>query len=45
MNLSTKPRHVTAQINCLGETSIVLRVSTNIYGNIKEIEGKHSFLE
>ena len=27
----TKPRHVTPQINCLGKTSPVLRVSTHIY--------------
>ena len=31
MNFSTKPRHVTPQIDCLGEMSTVLRVSTHIY--------------
>ena len=40
MNFSTKPRHVTPQIDCLGETSTVLRVSTHIYGVSKEIDGK-----
>ena len=40
MNVSTKPRHVTPQINCLGETSTVLRVSTHIYGVSKDIGGK-----
>ena len=32
--------HVTPQINRLGETSTVLRVSTDIYGVCKEIDGK-----
>ena len=40
MNFSTKPRHVTPQIDCLGETSTVLRVSTHIYGVYKDIGGK-----
>ena len=40
MNFSTKPRHVTPQINQLGETSNVLRVSTDIFGVSKEIDGK-----
>ena len=40
MNFSTKPRHVTPQINCLGEMSTVLRVSTHIYGVSEEIDGK-----
>ena len=40
MNFSTKPRHVTPQIDCLGETNTVLRVSTHIYGVSKEIDGK-----
>ena len=40
MNFSTKPRHVTPQIDCLGETSTVLRVSTHIYGVSKDIGGK-----
>ena len=40
MNFSTKPRHVTPQIDCLGEMSTVLRVSTHIYGVSQEIGGK-----
>ena len=40
MNFSTKLRHVTPQINCLGETSSVLSVSTHIYGVFQEIHGK-----
>ena len=32
--------HVTPQIDCLGKTSIVLRVSTHIYGVSKDIAGK-----
>ena len=40
MNFSTKPRHVTPQIDCLGENSTVLRVSTHIYGVSHEIDGK-----
>ena len=40
MNFSTKPRHVSPQINWLGETSTVLRVSTHIFGVSKEIDGK-----
>ena len=35
-----KPRHVTPQIDCLGKTSPVLRVSTHIYGLSQEIDGK-----
>ena len=35
-----KPRHVTPQINLLGKMSPVLRVSTHIYGDSKEIDGK-----
>ena len=31
---------MTPQIDCLGETSTVLRVSTHIYGVCKEIDGK-----
>ena len=45
MNFSTKPRHVTPQINHLAKTSTVLRVSTHIYGVSQEIAGKCSFLE
>ena len=40
MNFSTKLRHVTPQIDCLGETSTVLRVSTHIFGVSQEIDGK-----
>ena len=46
INLSTKPRHVTPQIDCLGKMSTVLRVSTHIYGVSKEIDGENiHFLE
>ena len=31
---------MTPQINCLGKTSTVMRVSTHIYGVSKEIDGK-----
>ena len=37
---STKPRHVTPQIDCLGKAIPVLRVSTHIYGVSEEIDGK-----
>ena len=40
IHFSTKPRHVTPQINCLRKTSPVLMVSTHIYGVSKEIDGK-----
>ena len=40
INLSTKPRHVTPQIDHLGKTGPVLRVSTHIYGISKKIDGK-----
>ena len=40
IHFSTKPRHVTPQIDCLGKMSTVLRVSTHIYGVSKEIDGK-----
>ena len=40
MNFSTKPRHVTPQIHCLGEMSTIVRVSTHIYGVSKDIGGK-----
>ena len=36
----SKPRHITAQIYCLGIMSPVLRVSTHIYGVSKDISGK-----
>ena len=39
-SFSSKPRHVTPQINCLRKMSPVLRVSTHIYGISKEIDGK-----
>ena len=32
--------HVTPQIECLGKTSPLLRVSTHIYGISKEIDGE-----
>ena len=32
VHFESKPRHVTPQIDCLGETSPVLRVSKHIYG-------------
>ena len=37
---STKPRHVTPQINRLGKMIPVLRVSIHIYGVSEEIDGK-----
>ena len=40
IHFSTKPRHVTPQIDHLGKTSPVLMVSTHIYGVTKEIDGK-----
>ena len=40
VHFSSKPRHVTPQIDCLRKTSPVLRVSTHIYGVSKEIDGK-----
>ena len=40
VNFSSKPRHVTPQINRLGKMSTVLRVSTHIYGVSQEINGK-----
>ena len=40
MNFSTKLRHVTPLIDCLGETSSVLRVSTHLFGVFQEIDGK-----
>ena len=45
IHFSTKPRHVTPQIDHLGKTSTVLRVPTHIYGVSQEIDGKNSFLE
>ena len=40
IHFSSKPRHVTPQINRLRKISPVLRVSTHIYGISKEIDGK-----
>ena len=40
MYFSTKPRHVTPQIDCLGKMNTVLRVSTHIYWVPHEIDGK-----
>ena len=42
-SFSSKPRHVTPQINCLRKTSSVLMVSPHIFGISKEIDGKRSF--
>ena len=39
-HFSSKPRHVTPQIDRLGNTSPVLRVSTHIYGVSQEIVKK-----
>ena len=40
---SSKPRHVTPQIDHLRKMSSVLRVSTHIYGVSKEIDAKTFF--
>ena len=40
IHFSSKPRHVTPQIYCLGKMIPVLRVSTHIYGVSKLKEGK-----
>ena len=40
VHFDSNPRHVTPQINRLGKMSTILRVSTNIYGVSKEIDGK-----
>ena len=42
---STKPRHVTSQIDCLGKMSTVVRVSTHIYNISKDIGGKMLILQ
>ena len=39
-HFSTKPRHVNPQFDCLRKTSPVLRVSTHIFGDSKEIDVK-----
>ena len=36
----SKPRHLTPEINRLGKTNTVLRVSTHIFGVSKEVDGK-----
>ena len=40
MHFSTKPRHITPQIDRLGEMSTVLRVCTHIFGVSVEVDGK-----
>ena len=40
IHFQSKPRHVTPQIDRLGKTSTVLRVSIHIYGVSQEIDGK-----
>ena len=40
VHFSTKPRHVTPQIDCLGKARPPLRVSTHIYWVSNEIYGK-----
>ena len=40
INFSCKPRHVPAQIKCLGKMSPVMMVSTHIYRISKVIDGK-----
>ena len=40
MHFSTKPRHMTPQIDRPGEMTTVLRFSTHIFGVCKEIDGK-----
>ena len=40
IHFQSKPRHVTPQIDRLGKTSTVLRVSTHIYGVSQGIDGK-----
>ena len=45
VHFSSKPMHVTPQIDCLRKTSPVLRVSAHIYDISMEIDGKHSFFK
>ena len=40
IHFESKPRHVTPQIDHLGKTKTVLRVSTHIYGVFEEKHGK-----
>ena len=40
MHFESNPRHVPLQIDRLRKTNTVLRVSTDIYGVSKEIDGK-----
>ena len=42
IHFESTPRHVTPQINCLGKTSPVLRVSIHIYGISMEIDGENA---
>ena len=45
IHFESKPRHVTPQIDHLGKTSTVLRVSTHIYVVFKKIHGKTSIFQ
>ena len=38
MHFLSKSRHVMLQMDCLGKTSPVVRVSTHIYGVFEEID-------
>ena len=40
IHFSSKPKHVTPQIDRLGKMSTVLRISTHIHGVFEEIDGK-----
>ena len=40
INLSSKPRHLTPQTDCLIKTNPILTVSTHISGNSNEIDEK-----
>ena len=40
VHFERKPKHVTPQINYIGKSSPVLRVSTHMYGVSKGIDGK-----
>ena len=41
MHFLRKPGHVMPQIDCLGKTSPVVRVSTHIYGVLDRLENVH----
>ena len=45
INFSSKPRHMTPQIDCLGETNPLPMVTTHISGIFKEINGKTFIFE